>query len=121
MAQAESGYVFSGEVTLARKLGVLNFIGAAGLPPDKVLLLYVAAASNPQDAVARRGEELQKKQCPYDTTKPAVDLEDAGDASHHEIWKNYQSQAKQCPYDTTELAVDLEDAGDTSLSVFMLT
>ncbi|KAK9863656.1 hypothetical protein WJX84_005457 [Apatococcus fuscideae] len=68
----------SGETVLARKLGVLNFIGAAGLPPGECLLLYVAAASNPQDAVARRGEELQKKQCPYDTTKPAVDLEDAG-------------------------------------------
>ena len=61
-----------------RKLGILNFIGAAGLPPGQVLLLYMAAASNPQDAVARRGEELQKKQCPYDTTKPAVDLEDSG-------------------------------------------
>ncbi len=72
----------SGEAVLAKKMGLLNFIGAAGLPPAEVLLLYSAAAANPQDAVARRGEELQKKQCPYDTSKPAVDLEDAGELVH---------------------------------------
>ena len=43
------------------KLGLLNLSAAAELAPRECMLLYVVAAADPDDAVARRGEELSKK------------------------------------------------------------
>jgi hypothetical protein len=48
-------------VLVAKKLGILNFTAAAGLAPGEVVLHYLIASTDPQDAVARRGEELSKK------------------------------------------------------------
>ena len=44
-----------------RKCGILNFTKAAQLEVGSVLLHYLAAASDPSDAVSRLGEELLKK------------------------------------------------------------
>lgn len=43
------------------KLGILNFTAATGMLPHEVLLPYLAAAANPFEAVASRGEELARK------------------------------------------------------------
>ena len=43
------------------KLGILNLSAAAELAPQECMLLYLVAAADPDDAVARRGEELSKK------------------------------------------------------------
>jgi hypothetical protein len=43
------------------KSGILNFTVAAKVAPAEVILLYLVAAADPDDAVARRGEELLKK------------------------------------------------------------
>lgn len=45
----------------ARKLGLLNFTAAAGLAPADALPLYLAAAADPGEALARRAEELLRK------------------------------------------------------------
>ncbi|KAF5832303.1 proteasome stabiliser-domain-containing protein [Dunaliella salina] len=65
----------SGEPLVKRKLGILNFLEGARLPPREILLLLVVAACDPYDAVSKRGEELQKKLCSTDGTRPAVNLE----------------------------------------------
>jgi proteasome component ECM29 len=61
----------------ARKLGALELTVAAGAPPAECLSLYLAAAADPHEAVARRGEDLAKRRCGLGAAKPAVDLEDA--------------------------------------------
>lgn len=43
------------------KLGILNFTAAAGIAPGEVVIHYLVASVDPQDAVARRGEELSRK------------------------------------------------------------
>ena len=53
-------------VLTRRKLGVLNFTAAAGVAPREVLLHYLVAAADPQDAVSRRGEELLAKRCAHE-------------------------------------------------------
>lgn len=45
------------------KSGILNFTAAAKIAPAEVILLYLVAAADPDDAIARRGEELLKKRC----------------------------------------------------------
>lgn len=49
-----------GDILLMRKLGVLNVIEAMQLPPELVYPLYLAAASDSQEPVVKRGEELLK-------------------------------------------------------------
>jgi proteasome component ECM29 len=49
------------ETLIKRKLGFLNFTAAAGLPPSDVVLHYLAAATDPFEAVSRRADELLKK------------------------------------------------------------
>ena len=49
------------EVLARRKCGILNFTKAAQLEVDRMLLHYLAAVSDPNDAVARLGDELLKK------------------------------------------------------------
>ncbi|KAK9810293.1 hypothetical protein WJX72_008148 [[Myrmecia] bisecta] len=66
----------TGDVLVNRKLGILNFTAAAGLPPADVVLHYLVAATDSADAVSRRGDELLRKRCGLDSPKPAVDLED---------------------------------------------
>ena len=43
------------------KYGILNFTAASRIAPGECILLYLVAAADPDDAVARRGEELLKK------------------------------------------------------------
>lgn len=43
------------------KLGILNLTAAAKVAPAECFLPYLVAAADPDDAVARRGEELSKK------------------------------------------------------------
>ncbi|CAK0785632.1 hypothetical protein CVIRNUC_008843 [Coccomyxa viridis] len=59
------------------KLGILNLSAAAELAPRECMLLYLVAAADPDDAIARRGEELSKKRCSTDGNKPDISLEDA--------------------------------------------
>ena len=57
-----------GEELQARKLGLLYFTAAAGLAPADCLPLYLAAAADPTEPVARRAEELLRKR--YARTAP---------------------------------------------------
>ncbi|XVE59843.1 hypothetical protein DITRI_Ditri05aG0079400 [Diplodiscus trichospermus] len=50
-----------GDVLLTRKLGILNVIEAMELSPELVYPLYVAASSDSQEPVVKRGEELIKR------------------------------------------------------------
>lgn len=50
-----------GDALLTRKLGTLNVIEAMQLAPELTYPLYVAAASDSQEPVAKRGEELLKR------------------------------------------------------------
>ena len=52
-----------GERLTQRKLGALNLVVLLDLPPDACVKLLLAGASDPSDAVLRRGEELLKKRC----------------------------------------------------------
>jgi Proteasome stabiliser len=67
----------AGATLTSRKLGILNFVAAAGVAPTEVLLHYLVAACDPTEAVARRGEELMRKRCAVGSHRPSVDLEDA--------------------------------------------
>ena len=53
--------LFAGDSLSQVKLGILNFSAAAELAPQECMLLYLVAAADPDDAVAKRGEELSKK------------------------------------------------------------
>ncbi|KAM3287700.1 proteasome adapter and scaffold protein ECM29 isoform X1 [Capsicum chacoense] len=53
------------------KLGILNIVQAMELPTELVYPLYVAASSDCQESIVKRGEELQKKNA------SGVNLEDA--------------------------------------------
>ncbi len=61
----------------ARKLGVLNFTAMAGIAPAEVLAIYLAAASDSTDPVLKRGDELLKKRCAIDASRPPVNLENS--------------------------------------------
>ncbi|XP_020242083.1 proteasome-associated protein ECM29 homolog isoform X2 [Asparagus officinalis] len=50
-----------GDTLLTRKLGILNVVEAMQFPPERVYPLYLAAASDGQEAITRRGEELLKR------------------------------------------------------------
>lgn len=50
-----------GDTLLTRKLGILNVIEAMQLSPERVYPLYLAAASDSQEPVIKRGEELLKR------------------------------------------------------------
>ncbi|KMZ71419.1 hypothetical protein ZOSMA_180G00100 [Zostera marina] len=49
------------EVLLTRKLGILNVINTMDVAPELVYSLYIAASSDSQEAVVKRGEVLLKK------------------------------------------------------------
>ncbi|XP_020113729.1 proteasome-associated protein ECM29 homolog isoform X2 [Ananas comosus] len=51
-----------GDMLTKRKLGILNIIEAMQLAPELVYPLYLAAASDSQEPVVKRGEELLKRQ-----------------------------------------------------------
>lgn len=51
----------NGDMLLSRKLGILNVIEAMLLPPERVYPLYIAAASDSQEPIVKRGEELLKR------------------------------------------------------------
>ena len=59
----KSGWLIEGERLTQRKLGALNLVVLLDTPPEAAVKLLLAGASDPQDAVARRGEELLKKRC----------------------------------------------------------
>ncbi|KAF5195325.1 Proteasome-associated ecm29, partial [Thalictrum thalictroides] len=59
-----------GDLLLMRKLGILNVVDALELAPEGVYPLYLAACSDSQETVIRRGEELLKRKA------TAVNLED---------------------------------------------
>ncbi|KAG9454895.1 hypothetical protein H6P81_007799 [Aristolochia fimbriata] len=59
-----------GDMVLIRKLGMLNVIEAMSLAPELVYPLYVAACSDSQEPVAKKGEELLKRKA------AGVNLED---------------------------------------------
>ncbi|XP_058078401.1 uncharacterized protein LOC131226734 [Magnolia sinica] len=50
-----------GDLLLMRKLGILNVIEAMELSPELVYPLYIAACSDSQEPVIKRGEELLKR------------------------------------------------------------
>ena len=50
-----------GDTLAQMKLGILNFTAVTQVAPAECILLYLVAAADPDDAVARRGEELLKK------------------------------------------------------------
>ena len=63
----------------ARKLALLEFFHRAKdetLPPSEVLTHYLVAACDADHEVAKRGEELLRRRCVWDTNRPTVDLED---------------------------------------------
>uniref|UniRef100_A0A0D9XNV0 Uncharacterized protein n=1 Tax=Leersia perrieri TaxID=77586 RepID=A0A0D9XNV0_9ORYZ len=60
-----------GDTLVSRKLGILNVIEAMQLAPEIVYPLYLAAASDSQESVTKRGEELLKRKA------SAVNLEDS--------------------------------------------
>jgi len=62
-APGASHFFLAAEVMARRKCGILNFTKAAQLDVGLVVLHYLAAASDPNDAVARLGEDLLKKRC----------------------------------------------------------
>uniref|UniRef100_A0A7N0V941 Proteasome component Ecm29 N-terminal domain-containing protein n=1 Tax=Kalanchoe fedtschenkoi TaxID=63787 RepID=A0A7N0V941_KALFE len=49
------------DVLLSRKLGILNVVDAMELPPEIVYPIYMAASSDCQELVVKRGEDLLKK------------------------------------------------------------
>jgi proteasome component ECM29 len=69
--------LYNPTILQSRKLGVLNFTAMAGIAPAEVLALYLAAASDPSDPILRRGDELLKKRCAVDASRPPVNLENA--------------------------------------------
>ncbi|CAN6357538.1 unnamed protein product [Urochloa humidicola] len=50
-----------GDILASRKLGILNVIEAMNFAPEVVYPLYVSAASDSQESVSKRGEELLKR------------------------------------------------------------
>ncbi|KAL5994755.1 hypothetical protein ACLOJK_024809 [Asimina triloba] len=50
-----------GDLLLRRKLGMLNVIEAMELAPELIYPLYIAACSDSQEPVIKRGEELLKR------------------------------------------------------------
>lgn len=50
-----------GDMLMMRKLGILNVVEAMQLGPELVYPLYLAASSDSQEPVAKRGEELLKR------------------------------------------------------------
>ncbi|KAL6762246.1 proteasome stabiliser-domain-containing protein [Haematococcus lacustris] len=70
-----AGQLPAGEVLVRRKMGVLNLLAGAGLPGRELLLPCLVAACDSADQVARRGEEMLKRQCSHEGNKPQVDLE----------------------------------------------
>ena len=64
----------------ARKLALLEFFhrcADATVAPVEVILHYLIAACDADDNVSRRGEELLRRRCTWETSRPAVNLEDA--------------------------------------------
>jgi len=57
-------------------LGILEFVASAGLEPSTVFLLYLCASCSPYESVAKRGDELYRKTCVIDSSRPTVDIED---------------------------------------------
>lgn len=53
--------ILKGEDLVTRKLGVLNYLAELELPSDSVYPLYLVAASDGNERVSRRGEELLKR------------------------------------------------------------
>ncbi|KAL6641935.1 hypothetical protein ACP70R_020116 [Stipagrostis hirtigluma subsp. patula] len=60
-----------GDMLTSRKLGILNVIEAMNLAPENVYPLYLAAASDSQESVSKKGEELLKRKA------STVNLEDS--------------------------------------------
>ncbi|CAL4904358.1 unnamed protein product [Urochloa decumbens] len=59
-----------GDILASRKLGILNVIEAMNFAPEVVYPLYLSAASDSQESVSNRGEELLKRKA------STVNLED---------------------------------------------
>ncbi|CAL4995694.1 unnamed protein product [Urochloa decumbens] len=59
-----------GDILASRKLGILNVIEAMNFAPEVVYPLYLSAASDSQESVSNRGEELLKRK------ESTVNLED---------------------------------------------
>ena len=62
-----------------RKLALLEFFHRAKdstLPPAEALMHYLVAACDADHETSRRGEELLRRRCVWDTNRPTVDLED---------------------------------------------
>ncbi|KAF8664644.1 hypothetical protein HU200_054353 [Digitaria exilis] len=59
-----------GDILAPRKLGILNVIEAMNFAPETVYPLYLCAASDSQESVSKKGEELLKRKA------SAVNLED---------------------------------------------
>ena len=63
-----------------RKLALLEFFHRAKdstLPPAEALMHYLVAACDADHETSRRGEELLRRRCVWDTNRPTVDLEDS--------------------------------------------
>ncbi|KAK9795879.1 hypothetical protein WJX73_005986 [Symbiochloris irregularis] len=65
----------SEKILSSRKLGILTFLEASPLEPEHIVLHCVVAACDPRDPVSRLADDLLRKRCALDASKPAVDLE----------------------------------------------
>lgn len=92
----------------ARKLGILNFTALAAISPAEVLPLYLAAASDPSEGIARRGDELLKKRCAVDAARPPVNMENI-----ETVEPLFQLFHGSLDDDTIELAARRVPAGPT--------
>ncbi|CAL5425499.1 unnamed protein product [Camellia sinensis] len=77
------------DVLLIRKLGILNVIEAMELAPEVVYPLYIAACTDCQEAVVKRGEELLKKKA------SGVNLDDANLISRLFLLFNGNTEAER--------------------------
>lgn len=88
--QVQGKQVLKGEVLNVRKLGVLNYLGELELPADSVYPLYLVAASDGNERVSRRGEELLKRKA------SSANLEDL--ALIKQLFALFQGTAKSKPH-----------------------
>ena len=74
-----SGTVPATRDLATKKLALLEFFNRASdatVPPVELILHYLVAACDADHEVSRRGEDLLKRRCTWETNRPSVNLED---------------------------------------------
>ena len=81
-----------------KKLALLEFFHRASdatLPPPEMLMHYLIASCDADHDVSRRGEELLKRRCTWETNRPQVDLE--SDAIVAKLYRAFLGGAESVP------------------------